>query len=210
MSKRFDPDDMVAMDKWLRTYYKIPAHESTEDFLAARLILSNLPYGRATRLAIGLAWIEPHAPEGARSIIADIKAILADFERKTTVQQDEMAVPGVIVMPQRPPKLPPRLTEVDELELEKGELLIEQAKTLCKLQPAVDAQERLKQAQKERASKHRKLTEEQAKRAAKAYHDIKEGRAAYGGVKELAREYGVSEATIRAAAKRYPPDSIDK
>jgi hypothetical protein len=65
--------------------------------------------------------------------------------------------------------------------------------------------------QSERASKPRAFeNEDQAKRAAKAYHDIKADRAAYGGVKALAARYNVTEATIRAVAKRYPPDSIDQ
>ena len=65
-------------------------------------------------------------------------------------------------------------------------------------------------AQSERASKPRKFDEDQAKRAAKAYHEIKSGRAQYGGVKALAAHYGVTAATIRSAANRYPPDSIDQ
>jgi hypothetical protein len=67
------------------------------------------------------------------------------------------------------------------------------------------------EAQSKRASKPRAFEDEQqAKRAAKAYHDIKAGRAEYGGVKALAARYKVTEATIRAVARRYPADSIDQ
>jgi hypothetical protein len=213
MSKRYDPDDPVALDKWTRDYCNIPDDENTDAYMIRVGLLADTPRAQAKRLAMALAWIEPHAPREAQPMIDGIKSILGSFEKRITIELDAEQPPsGVIVMPSQPLRInrPPPLTKVDALELDKGELLFEQAKALYKLQPAVDAQQRLKQAQRERASKPRKFDEDKAKRAAGAYHDIKAGRAAYGGVKELAREYGVSEATIRAAARRYPPTSIEK
>lgn len=62
-------------------------------------------------------------------------------------------------------------------------------------------------SQSERASKPRKLDDEKHERIAKAYWALIEGgRAARGGVKELARRYDISTEMVRKIAKKSPPN----
>ena len=61
-------------------------------------------------------------------------------------------------------------------------------------------------SQRERASKPRKLDEDQSRRIAKAYWEMNDGRAIYGSVKALATRFDVSETTIRSVAKKYKPN----
>jgi hypothetical protein len=71
---------------------------------------------------------------------------------------------------------------------------------------AVTKAEAYSTSQSERASKPRARDEEEAMRIAKAYWTGHNGRAERGRVKELAREYGVTEATIRNYARKYKPN----
>jgi hypothetical protein len=221
MSHKFDPDDPVELDKWTRAYYRIDDDESTDAYLFRKGILADTHDGLARRLYAALAWIEPWITDETRPIVEQIKTLLAAFESRRTIECPPEWPPAwqpgqPLIMPQQAAqrvklKLPPPLNEADKLQLEKAQLLFEQAKALYKVQPSVEAQQRLKKAQRERASKLRAFeSEDQAKRAASAYHAIKAGRASYGGVKALAGRFKVTEATIRAVAKRYPPDSIDQ
>jgi hypothetical protein len=76
---------------------------------------------------------------------------------------------------------------------------------------AINSVLRHSKSQSARASKPRKFVDEnQVKRLAKDYWAIKKDRAVYGAVKALAVRFGVTEAAVRLAARRYPPDSIDQ
>jgi hypothetical protein len=78
--------------------------------------------------------------------------------------------------------------------------------TMHRLEPMLAAQDAFKQSQSARASKPRARLEEDARMIAKAYWVGHTGRAERGRVKELAREYGVTEATVRNYANKYKPD----
>lgn len=65
------------------------------------------------------------------------------------------------------------------------------------------------QAQSARASKPRKLSEEQTLRIAKVYWEAKREGGRRGIVKELAREFGVSVTRVQAIAKKLAPDNSD-
>jgi hypothetical protein len=49
MSKPFDPEDPLEIDKWTRAHYKI-TDESTEDFLSRNGFYADTPRGLAKRL----------------------------------------------------------------------------------------------------------------------------------------------------------------
>jgi hypothetical protein len=209
MSKQYDPEDPVEIDKWTRARYNI-TDEGTEDFLRRNGFFADSPRGLAKRLHMAYAWILPRATEQTKPLINEIKTILEDFERKTsiihlpiTASEQSFVLPGQLGRV----TLPPPLTDTDRLQLEKGQVLFEQAKSLLRLQPAVDAQEKYKKAQSERASKPRKLDDQKHQRIAKAYWALMDGgRAIRGGVKELAGRYEISPEMVRKIAKKYPPN----
>jgi len=212
MSQQRDPEDPIEMDKWIRTYYGIE-NEDTDAFLVRKGFLADTPEALAKRLQMAYAWIDPQATPQTRPIIDQIKAILDDFERKTAVDIPPTWQPSQpLVMPQRdvPINLPPSLTEVDTLQLEKGQMLFEQAKALHRVHPVAQAQEKYRQAQSERATKPRKLDEAQCKRIAQLYWASHEAGSVYGVAKKLAGMYDVTPATIRATANKYKPDAIDE
>lgn len=233
MSRKFDPDDPVELERWTRAYYKISDDESTDVYLIRTGILADTPRALATRLYTAVAWIEPWLTEQTRPIIEQVRAVLADFERKQTIVGSDGSQIRHALAPQQPMtnaftpaqaiampqpgtqpvtlKYPPPLTEADKLQLEKAQVLFEQAKALYRLQPSVEAQQRFKKAQSERASKPRAplLDELTRKRIAKRYWDSKQNGTAYGLVKELARQYEVTTTTIQAIVKKHKPDSID-
>ena len=151
------------------------------------------------RMELALAWLAPHLNEN------DInhQTLLANCKYYTRLMSD------------------PALRPHDEVSLHSALREVSRRQHLIvnifgSVRSAILASKAVAQAanhgkaQSERASKPRKFDEDQAKRAAKAYHEITSGRAEYGGVKALAAHYGVTTATIRSAAKRYPLDSIDQ
>jgi Mg2+ and Co2+ transporter CorA len=87
--------------------------------------------------------------------------------------------------------------------------LFEQANSLIRYEPTLAAQEAFNQAQSARASKPRKLSEEQTLRIAKVYWEAKREGGRRGVVKELAREFGVSVTRVQAIAKKLNPDNSD-
>lgn len=99
----------------------------------------------------------------------------------------------------------------DELSYKKEQVLhlFEQANSLIRYEPTLAAQEAFNQAQSARASKPRKLSEEQTLRIAKVYWDAKREGGRRGVVKELAREFGVSVTRVQAIAKKLTPDNSD-
>jgi len=97
---------------------------------------------------------------------------------------------------------------VTSMKREEVMHLFGQANSLHALEPLLAAQEAFRQAQSARATKPRARDEVDAQRIAKAYWTGHTGRAERGRVKELAREYGVTEGTVRNYAKKYTPDKI--
>lgn len=213
MSKKPDPEDPAAIDLWTRTYFKIKDDETTDGYLLRTGVLADTPDGQAKRLRMAYDWIKPQATAPSQPAIDQMKAILDKYEDSRLVKGEPPWQLGqTLALPQgrRPTVIPSRPTEVDAVRLEQGQILFEQAKALHRLQPAVAAQERHRQAQSARASQVRAKDEEQAKRIAKMYRDIQRNGSKYGEVKRLAGQYGISPATVRKYADMYEPDSIAK
>lgn len=99
----------------------------------------------------------------------------------------------------------------DELLYKKEQVmhLFEQTHSMIRYEPTLAAQEAFNQAQSARASKPRKLSEEQTLRIARVYWDAKREGGRRGIVKELAREFGVSVTRVQAIAKKLAPDNSD-
>jgi hypothetical protein len=221
MSQNYDSEDAAEMDKWIRAYYNIKDGDETEAYLMGAGILEDTPDGLLARLRMAYAWIEPQATPQTRPIIDQIKAVVEEFKGRGSgvhiVYVDQSQEPKwkpdqPIIMPQRsaPVAILPPLMEADRPQLEKGQLLFEQAKALHQLQPVLQAQDKYRQAQRDRATNSGKLDEVQRKRIAERYWQSYKDGSTYGVPKLLAREYGVTPATIRACANKYKPDSIDK
>lgn len=214
MTAGINRDDPSEIDKWTRDYYRIQ-EESTDAFLIRNGFLDDTQAGIVKRLYMGLAWIEPQVTAHTRPLIDEIKSILARYEQSRLVETAEHWQPGkTLHMPlhESPARmvLPPPLTEVDTLQLKKGETLFEQARTLHRLQPTLDAQQQYKKAQSKKASIRRKLSEAECVNIAKHYWDCKRDGTAYGVVKMLAGRYEVSTTTINDVVQKYKPISIDK
>ncbi|WP_305822583.1 hypothetical protein [Massilia brevitalea] len=214
MTTEISRDDPSEIDKWTRDYYRIQ-DESTDAFLIRNGFLDDTPAGLVKRLYMGLAWIEPQVTAHTRPLIDEIKSILARYEQGRLVETAEHWQPGkTLHLPLHESPacvvLPPPLTEVDTLQLKKGETLFEQARTLHRLQPTLDAQQQFKEAQSKKASIPRKLSEAACVNIAKHYWDSKRDGTAYGVVKMLANRYEVSTTTINAVVRKYKPASIDK
>jgi hypothetical protein len=208
MTTERTPDDATAIDESIRSFYKLTT-ESTYSFLVRRANEANTPMDFVGRMRMVTGWLRPRLTSRTRPMYDEIIALLDAIRAYVRVSSNRVWHPPLTVRVSKTAAKAEREARYTA-KRDRIMLLFEQADSTHRLAPHLAAQESLRQAQSARASKPRKFDEDKAKRAAKAYHDIKEGRAAYGGVKELAREYGVSEATIRAAAKRYPPNSIDK
>jgi hypothetical protein len=195
MSNHYDPEDPAEMDKWTRYYYHID-NESTDAYLVRNGFSADTPKGFVKRMNMALAWMESQITVHTRTIVDEIRAITDEYERVTSPIQPFQA--GQLSLPAPP-------TEAATLQREKAEFLFEQAKAMHRLQPALDAQEKYKQAQSDRASKPRKLTENECQRIAKHYWDSKREGTSYGIVKMLAASYDVSETTIHTITKKYRP-----
>lgn len=211
MSKKPDPEDPAAIDRWTRDYFKIKDEETTDGYLLRTGVLADTPDGQAKRLRIAYEWIKPQATAQSQPAIDQMKAILDKYEDSRLIKGEPPWQLGqTLALPQgrRPTVIPSRPTEVDAVRLEQGQILFEQAKALHRLQPAVMAQERHRQSQSERASQLRAKNEVQAKLIAKIYWDSKEAGTSYGEVKRLAAQYEISPGTVRSYAAKYKPDSI--
>lgn len=213
MTKQQDPDDPVEMDKWIRSHFNIKDSETTDGYLLRMGVLADTPDGQAARLRMAYAWIEPQATAQSRPLIEQMKSILDTYTQSREVVVEpawRLGQPLALPLQHKPVALPPPPSEADTVRLEQGRILFEQAKELHRLQPAIQAQERLSKAQSERASKLRAKDEDVAERIAKAYWDSKRNGTSYGIVKRLANDYNVSPTTIHSYARKYRPDDIDQ
>lgn len=201
MSRQHDPEDPVEMDRWIRAHFNIK-DESTDAYLVRNGISADTPQGFVKRMRMALAWLQPQLTARTHPIYDEIKTIVDDFDRKTS--------PIRTYVPGKPLDRAQAPTEADTAKCDKAMFLFEQAKSLHRVESTLASQEAFKQAQSARASKPRKLSDEQCKRIAKTYWDSKRNGTSYGLVKELARQYDVTQTTIQNTVKKYKPDSIDK
>jgi len=214
MKKHPNPDNPTEMDEWMRNHFRIRDHVSTEEFLAGWGYFADSPAGVAKRLEVSLAWIEPVSTDLMKPILHEIRAILSTYNQRQhtrTGQQPDWQPrwqpgdPLVMPLPRPPVQVQHGLNEMEARQLEQGRLLFEQAMVLHRQQPAVIALEKQRAAQSERASKPRKLTEEQAQRIANLYWEAKRQGGRRGIVKELASTFDVTPTTIQNVAKKYQP-----
>lgn len=197
MIKDFDPETPSAMDAWTRTYFKITKGEATDAYLIRTGVTADTPSGFVKRMNMALAWLWPQLTTRTRPLYDEIRGIVDDYHRKTT--NIRPYVEG------QPFDLSAEPTELDAVKCEKAMFLFEQAKELHRVEATLAAQEAFKQSQSARASKPRKLTEEECKRIARVYWESKTDGTGYGVAKMLAAEYGVSATTIHTTAKKYKP-----
>lgn len=197
MSKHFDIEDPAEVDKWTRYYYHIDDDERTDAYLVRNGFTKETSFGYIKRMNMALAWIEPQLTANTRPIFDEMKLLMSEYHARfhTTSPLGEFVAPE------------PETVQLESAKAlnEKIEMLFNQAKTIHRLQPTLDAQEKYKQAQSERASKPRKLTERENERVAKHYWESKENGEGYGVVKALAAKYDVSETTIHNIVKKHKP-----
>lgn len=208
MKLQRNPDDADDVDQRIRSIFRITTG-STYAALVKRATEADTPLDFARLMEQACAWLWPRLTTRTRPLYAEIGTLLEGIRAYVRVSSNRVWHPPLTIRVSKTAQKAERAIRYTA-KRERVMQLFEQADAAHRLEPLLVAQDAFNQAQSARASKPRKFDEDKAKRAARAYHEIKEGRAAYGGVKELAREYGVSEATIRAAAKRYPLDSIDQ
>jgi hypothetical protein len=217
MTKRYDPEDPVEMDKWTRKHFNITG-ETTDAFLIRTGYFADTPWGFSQRMTAALAWIAPQVTPNTRAIFDELSAIVVELSRTTSPFQP--VDPSAANMPgqypallatsdpafQRPtpPRRPEPLTAADIAPQQlKAELLFEQAKAIHRLQPELDAQMKYKQTQSANAKKTRALDEHDCRSLAKLYWERKDAGTFRGTVKELMRRYGISANTITRIAKEY-------
>ena len=198
MSKQYDPEDPVEMDKWTRAYFKIKDGEATNAYLVRTGVTKDSPDGFVKRMNMALAWIWPHLTPRTQPLYDQIREIVEEYNRKFS-SVIRFLEPGQKFVPISEP------TELDAAKCEKAMLLFEQAKELRRVDATLAAQEAFKQAQSARASKRRKLDEAACQRIAKRYWASKADGTSYGIAKALAAEYDVSTTTIHATARKYKP-----
>jgi len=197
MSKQYDPEDPVEMDKWTRAYFKIKDGEATDAYLVRTGVTKDSPDGFVKRMNMALAWLWPHLTPRTQLLYDQIREIVEEYSRKFSIIRHYE--PGQQYIPRTEP------TELDAAKCEKAMLLFEQAKELRRVDATLAAQEAFKQAQSARASKPRKLDEAACQRIAKRYWDSKANGTGYGIAKAMAAEYDVSATTIHATARKYKP-----
>lgn len=196
MTKQYDPEDPAEMDAWIRDYYKIK-DEATDAYLVRTGVSADTPQGFVKRMNMALAWLWPQLTPRTRPLYDEIRTIVEEYHQKTSpIRPYEEGKP--LSRAQEP-------TEVDAAKCEKAMFLFEQAKQLHRVEATLAAQAAFKQAQSERASKPRKLEENECKRIAKVYWESKANGTGYGIAKMLAAEFKVSTTTIHTTAKKYKP-----
>ena len=131
-----------------------------------------------------LAWIETQQTTLTRPIIDEIRKIADAYKYAFETRE---------------------LTEMDSLYCEKAELLWQKAMTIHEVVPKIEAQKKYKNEQSKRASKPRKLTEDENKRIARQYGEHKSSGTGYGAAKALAATYNVSETTIHNIVRKHKP-----
>jgi hypothetical protein len=134
-----------------------------------------------------LYWLLPQLTERTRALHDEMMMILESLEN-TLAEMSE-----------------------DELLYSKEHVmhLFEQANSLIRYEPTLAAQEAFNQAQSARASKPRKLSEEQTLRIAKVYWEAKREGGRRGIVKELASDFGISVTSVQAIARKFNPTKSD-
>lgn len=180
-------DEVAAaiIDKDIREIYGI-TDESTYAYLV-RAARTDEAEELVWRLRVALGWLLPRLTPRTRQMFDEMMTLVDELDELTTNGR----------------------TDADDFSLkrEKVMLVFEEVNTLHRLEPLLAAQDALSHAQSARASKLRAVDEEVARRIAKAYWASHDGKRAQRGlVKELAREYGVTEATVRNYATKYKPN----
>lgn len=202
MSKVYDPEDPIEIEKWTRHYYGI-VDESVESYLVRNGFSADSSLGVWKRLTRALAWIKPQVTPHSQSIFDELTALMDAHQHSIT--------PPAVEFPRIPQFKFEAELHTEALVLNaKFELLFNQAIALHRLQPALDAQNKYKTQQSQRASKPRKLDDTQRQRIARQYWANKKDGESYGAAKALAAAYNVSETTIHTIAKKHKPGSIDK
>jgi len=197
MSKQYDPEDPVEMEKWTREYYKIGKNESTDAYLVRTGVTADTPTGWVKRMNMALAWLWPQLTPRTQPLYDEIRTIVEEYHQKTSLIRPW--VEGQKFVTKEEPN------ELDAAKCEKAMFLFDQAKQLHRVEVTLAAQEAFKQAQSARASKPRKLSEAACERIAKRYWESKANGTGYGIAKALAAEYDVSATTIHATARKYKP-----
>ena len=195
MKNSYDPEDPTEIEKWTRYYYNIEG-ETVDAYLIRKGFTADTPDGAVQRWEMALAWIKPQVTVHTQPIISEMLTIVATCRRDYSMIRDSSS---------------PRRTE-DERHAgakaldERFQTLFNEAKALHRLQPVLNAQAKYRDEQSKRASRPRKLTEDQHKRIARQYWESKRDGEAYGAVKALAKQYNVSTNTINSIAKKYKPE----
>jgi hypothetical protein len=197
VSKDYGVESPSAMDAWTRTYFKITDGETTDAYLIRTGVTADTPSGFVKRMNMALAWLWPQLTPRTRPLYDEIRGIVEDYHNKTT--NFRTFIEG------QPLSLSAEPTESDASKCEKAMFLFEQAKELHRVEATLAAQEAFKQSQSARASKPRKLNEDECKRIARVYWESKREGTGYGVAKMLAAEYGVSATTIHTTANKYKP-----
>jgi len=201
MNKLYDraSDDADEMDSWVRQRFQI-TDESVDSFMLRNGYLIDSYQGFVARMKLALEWIKPRATVHTRNMVDEIEQIVNDLDQRTSLFQEY--VRGEPMSHQVAPN------EADDLRCEKARALFEQARSLHRLQPTLDAHENYKQKQRERGSKSGKLSEEQRKRVAQIFWDAKASGSFRGTVQLLENEFAISATAIRKIAAKYKPQEI--
>jgi hypothetical protein len=179
-------EEAEAIDREFREMYGL-TNESTFAFLL-RTARTEDSESFVSNMHRALGWLLPRLTPRTRPIFDQIMQSLDELDESAMhASTDEVTT---------------------SMKREEVMRLFGQANSLHELEPLLAAQEAFSQSQSARATKPRARHEVDAQMIAKAYWAGHNGRAERGRVKELAREYGVTEGTVRNYAKKYKPDKI--
>lgn len=197
MTKRANREDPVEMDNMIRVVHGL-TNESTYAFLVRKADSSKTPREFVTHMRRVLEWLWPRLTDRTRTLHHGMKTLVDEIDKerpRSRVWHPPMTV-----------RVSSAAIRADSARYtakrERIMILFEEADASHRMEPVLAAQEAFQKAQSARASKPRKLPEEaQQKRIAKRYWESKQNGTAYGVVKALAVEYGVSPTTIQNVVK---------